>query len=429
MQPSAETIEIAVIGAGAAGLMAAARAAGQQRGSVVVLEKNRKAGAKILMSGGTRCNLTQDCDADGIMQAFGRQGRFLRQALQSLSPQETVSMFHRLGVATKVESTGKVFPQSDRAVEVRDALLRQALEAGAELRLDCGATDITRQGDAFEIATRGGMLRARRLIMTVGGKSWPGCGTTGDGYGWLHRMGHNISELRPALVPLVGGEKWMQSLSGLTLGDVRLSVLQRRTAADAQGQGERWAKRPLAERRGGFLFTHFGFSGPAVMDVSRELTDQAALPERRLMADLTPDMPAGQWELWLADKRRTAGGRGAAAALADWVPRRLAEAIAVDCGAGERPLAELSREVLESLHRSLRQLHLVVRGSRGFEKAEVTAGGVSLKEVDPRSMQSRRVPGLFIAGEILDLDGWIGGYNFQSAFSTGALAGLAAAAD
>ena len=428
MQSQAGIIDVAVIGAGAAGLVAAALAARQGRARVVVLEKNRKAGAKILMSGGTRCNVTQDCDAEGIMQAFGRQGRFLRQALQTLSPQETVAMFHRLGVATKVEPTGKVFPQSDRAVEVRDALLRQATGAGAELRLGCGATDLVPQDDAFAIATSGGTMLARRVIVTVGGKSWPGCGTTGDGYRWLQRMGHTVSELRPALVPLVGGEPWMRSLSGLTLGDVQLTVLQRRAAPDAQGQGERWNKRPLAQRQGGFLFTHFGFSGPAVMDVSRELTEQGTLPERRLMADLTPSMAAGRWEDWLADKRRTAGGRAASAALTDWVPRRLAEAIAEHCGADAQPLAELSRGVLHCLYQSLRQLQLSVRGSRGFEKAEVTAGGVSLKEIDPRSMQSRRVPGLYLAGEILDLDGWIGGYNFQSAFSTGALAGLAAGA-
>lgn len=410
-------IDVVVIGAGAAGLMAAAQAAQRRVGRVVVLEKTNKAGTKILMSGGTRCNLTHDCDADGIMRAFGRQGKFLRQALAMLSPAETVAMFHRLGLQTKVESTGKVFPVDNRAVGVRDALLRQAEEAGAEIRVGRGAVDLKNIEGGFSIATSDGELLARRVIVTVGGKSWPMCGTTGDGYGWLQRCGHTIEPLRPSLVPLLGGEPWSHALSGLTLDPVRLSVWQKAKA------GDRWEKRPLIEREGGFLFTHFGFSGPAVMDVSRELRFGDNERPTCLTVNLLPSESSDSLQRTLADRRQRQGSQLVSAMLAEWLPKRLADRLAANQGLTHKPIAEVPKAAVANLISSLVALELPIRATRGFEKAEVTAGGVSLKEIDPRTLESRLVPGLFVAGEILDLDGWIGGYNFQSAFSTGFVAG------
>ncbi len=415
-------IDVVVIGAGAAGLMAAATAAQHGAGRVVLLEKNRKAGTKILMSGGSRCNLTHDCDPSGIMAGFGRQGRFLRQTLAALSPQQTVAMFHRLGVPTKVESTGKVFPQNDSAVGVRDALQRQAEAAGAELWLAAGVTDLWRTPQGFGLATPRGELRASRVIVTVGGKSWPKCGTTGDGYGWLERLGHVVEPLRPALVPLVGGEAWSQALSGLTLDRVRLAAWRPRSGRSGSG------KRPAAEREGGFLFTHFGFSGPVVMDLSREWTFGNGQTATRLTAQFLPAETAETLRQQFAARRQQQGGQTVATMLADRLPRRLAECLADRQGIAERPLAEAPKRAMAALIDSLVGLELPVRATRGFEKAEVTAGGVRLKEIDPRTMESRLVPGLFIAGELLDLDGWIGGYNFQAAFSTGWTAGRAVAA-
>lgn len=414
-------IDIVVIGAGAAGLMAAAQAAQRGTGRVMVVEKTNKAGTKILMSGGTRCNLTHDCDAEGIMRAFGRQGKFLRQALAMLSPRDTVAMFHRLGLQTKVESTGKIFPVDNRAVGVRDALLRQAVEAGAEIHLGGGAVDLKKVDGAFSIMTSDGELRARHVIVTVGGKSWPKCGTTGDGYGWLQGFGHTIEPLRPSLVPLIGGEAWSQELSGLTLDPVRLSVWRKTKS------GERWEKRPLVEREGGFLFTHFGFSGPAVMDVSREVRFGESERATRLTVNLLPSESAGSLQRMLADRRQRQGSQSVAALLAQWLPRRLAERLAARQGIEDKPIAEVSKAAMTNLVNSVVAFELPVRATRGFEKAEVTAGGVRLKEIDPRTLESRLVPGLFVAGEILDLDGWIGGYNFQSAFSTGFVAGRCAA--
>jgi len=418
-------MNIAVIGAGAAGLMAAAQAAIQiaqlgAGGRVTVLEKNRKTGVKILMSGGTRCNLTHDCGPDGIMEAFGRGGPFLRQALATLPPAEVVRLFHSWGVPTQVESTGKVFPLSNRAVDVRDALQRHTLDSGAEIRLGTAVRSIERDraSEGFWVHLAEESLPFDRVIVTVGGKSWPGCGTIGEGYRWLQEMGHTIIPPRPALVPLVGGEDWMHEISGVTLDQVAASVW------DVPQDGKKAPKKPLLTRRGGFLFTHFGFSGPTAMDVSGIITAASDPSHRRLTLDLVPDMTPEQTVRWVEDQRRGGGRRKVSAALAELVPRRLADAVAIAAGAAEVSFAELSRSTSDTLIDSLKRLPLPVTSTRGFDKAEVTAGGVSLKEVDPRTMQSRLVPGLFIAGEILDLDGWIGGYNFQSAFSTGLVAGI-----
>ncbi len=419
-------MNIVIIGAGAAGLMAAATAAATSRdrnatSRIVVLEKNRKAGVKILMSGGTRCNLTHDCGPAGIMEAFGKGGSFLRQALTLLPPDAVVQLFNSLGVATQVESTGKVFPTSNRALDVRDALLRYAITAGAEVQLATTVNAIDRDGDGFIVRMDQGELAADRVIVTSGGRSYPGCGTIGEGYGWLKTLGHSMVPTRPALVPLVGGEPWMHDISGLTLDHVCASVWS------VPEPGKKPDKRPLLSREGGFLFTHIGFSGPTPMDISGVITAAGDPAKTRLTLDLVPDKPRPNIESWFDESRRREGKRKVVTAISDSIPRRLAEAIAAQAGAADCSFAELTRSAMTQLVTLMKQLPLPVTGTRGFEKAEVTAGGVSLREVDPRTMQSRFVPGLFIAGEILDLDGWIGGYNFQSAFSTGYVAGLHAA--
>ncbi|MGV3485944.1 MAG: NAD(P)/FAD-dependent oxidoreductase [Planctomycetaceae bacterium] len=419
-------MHVVIVGAGAAGLMAAATAATTCRadaepGEVTVLEKNRKAGVKILMSGGTRCNLTHDCGPAGIMEAFGQGGSFLRQALALMPPADVVGLFHSLGVATQVESTGKVFPSSNRALDVRDALLRYATEAGAQVRLATSVQSIEPDGPRFSVHTDQGTLIADRVIVTSGGRSYPGCGTIGEGYVWMKTLGHSIVPTRPALVPLVGGEPWMHEISGVTLDRVSASVWARAEA------GKKAPKRPLLTRTGGFLFTHLGYSGPTAMDVSGTITGAGDPAMTRLTLDLIPDTSPAAIEQWFQDCRAKDGKRKVVSALGEWLPKRLAEAICSKAGASVCTFAEMPRAAMAKLGEDLKRLPLPVTGTRGFEKAEVTAGGVSLREVDPRTMQSRLVPGLFIAGEILDLDGWIGGYNFQSAFSTGYTAGLHAA--
>jgi predicted Rossmann fold flavoprotein len=402
---------VAVIGAGAAGLMATARA-GLRYPRVALLEKNRKAGVKILMSGGTRCNITQATDRRGIVTAFGSQGSFLHSALAALGPEEVVALFNAEGVQTKVETTGKVFPVSDSAVDVRDALLRLLKHAGVELQLGEAVREISQGDGRFVIATERGEITAERIILTTGGQSYPGCGTTGDGYAWARSLGHTIVEPRPALVPLKSPATWVHELSGLTISDVRVQIVRDGTV------------KPLAERRGSFLFTHVGLSGPAPMDVSRAVTTEPNAFDWVARCDFLPNENREVLLAKLADEAASNGKRAVGAIVSEWLPRRLAEALLSEAGiAIDHRIAELGKPPRAKLVDAVKQQPIPINGTLGFKKAEVTAGGVSLAEVDSRTMQSKLVPGLFLAGEILDLDGPIGGYNFQAAFSTGWLAG------
>ena len=407
--------DVIVIGAGAAGMLAAAEAA--RRGAhVVLLEKNGKTGVKILMSGGTRCNITHDTDARGITEAFGSAKRFLQSSVGSFPPSAVVQMFHDQGVQTKVESTGKVFPVSDRAVQVRDALEAMMHQSGTELRLKTSVTGVQPEAGRWIVQTDSLTLACGRVIVTSGGRSWPGCGTTGDAYAWLKQIGHTIVPTRPALVPLVGGTPWMQGLSGLTLDETTARVF------NVKSGGKK--RRPLIERSASWLFTHFGFSGPAAMDVSGTMTAAQEMKDVQLELDVLPAMDKSQFVDMLTSGGQ--GNRSLSKCLAEHLPSRLAEAIVAAAG-GDCRIAELPKARLASLVDHTKRLRLPVSGTRGFAKAEVTAGGVSLKEVDPRTMESRVTAGLYIAGEVLDVDGWIGGFNFQSAFSTGRAAGIAAA--
>ncbi len=425
VSPTSRAPRIVVIGAGAAGMMAAAVASRRQC-NVTLLEKNRKTGVKILMSGGTRCNLTHDTDARGITEAFGHAKRFLQPSVGKFTPTEVIEHFTRLGVATKREATGKIFPLSNRALDVRDALHRDMIDAGVRLEMESPVQSI-RRSDTGEwiVATRSPKgeheLVADRVIVTAGGRSWPGCGTTGDAYEWLEGLGHTIVRTRPALVPLVGGTDATRGLSGLTLDDVVAEVHDNATAS---------SKRPLVRRRASWLFTHFGFSGPAAMDVSGMMTAAESIRDRRLQLDLVPDVAESELREMFSRRSGSSAKQTVASMITAWLPSRLVNEVAVACGArtedGDKPLAEFSAASLNQLIEHLKRWKLPVHDTRGFAKAEVTAGGVSLKDVDPRTMHSRRVDGLYIAGEVLDVDGWIGGYNFQAAFSTGRAAAIAA---
>ncbi len=405
--------DLIVIGGGAAGLWAAGTAAARSL-NVLVLEKNRKPGVKILMSGGTRCNITHHCDIDGIVKAFGQQGRFLKPALHELPPEAVVAEVNRLGVATKVEESGKVFPVSDSAVDVRDALVKRLTEAGATLQTGVAVTDL-RQNESSQwlVQTETEQLVARNVLLCCGGLSYAGCGTTGDGYAWAQRVGHTLVETFPALTPLLSPAAWVHELTGITLPDVAARVIA----------GDKKNKDPRLVSRGGFLWTHFGCSGPVPMNVSRFVASAAEPHKAMLQLDLIPDVS----ELALAAQLdATVGGRkSVAAALVPLVPRNMAACLLKRAHVMEGlPLAELSRTSRLKLIEDLKRLQVPLSGTRGYPKAEVTAGGVSTKEVDPHSMQSRVAPGLYLAGEILDIDGPIGGFNFQAAFSTGHIAAL-----
>jgi predicted Rossmann fold flavoprotein len=401
--------EVVVIGAGAAGLFAAVRAA--ERGKrVLVLEKNTKPGVKILMSGGTRCNLTQATDRRALGDAFPRdQSRFLRSPLAALGPEELVDMFHREGLRTKVESTGKVFPTSDRALDVQRTLLTMLQRSGAKLELSSPVFTIDRSDDGFVVDTPAGAIHASQVIIATGGQSYPGCGTTGDGYAWAKSLGHSIVPPRPALVPLKTKNEWTHELSGLTLPDIRVSIV----SPDE--------KKPLASDRGSVLFTHVGLSGPVVLDVSREVTARPRAAGLVAECDFLPDVRREQ----LVEQLQLLNGRRQVRGLVEaWLPNRLVESLFHESNIPlERTAAELSKAERLRLVESLKATRLELTGTLGFAKAEVTAGGVALDEVNSSNLESKCSPGLFLVGEVLDIDGPIGGYNFQAAFSTGWLAG------
>ncbi|MFK8112136.1 MAG: NAD(P)/FAD-dependent oxidoreductase [Rubripirellula sp.] len=409
-------MRVVVIGAGAAG-MVAAREAARRSAEVLLLEKNNKTGVKILMSGGTRCNITHDTDARGITTEFGHARRFLQPSVGAFPPNEVIEMFNQAGVATKVEDTGKIFPQSDRALQVRDALHRMAIDEGVNIRLGTAVVGVQQPSEAgspWRVMTERETIECDRLIVTAGGRSWPGCGTTGDAYQWLSSLGHTIVPTRPALVPLVGGYSWTHELSGLALEDSLASVLPTRGKA-----------KPLKTRRGAWLFTHFGFSGPTPMDVSGTITGAASLKDVALTLDLVPSIDEATIQSALTDRSHNGGRQKVRSVIGQWLPNRLADALIAQVGS-DQPIAELPRAKQLQLIQMIKRLPLPINGTRGFAKAEVTAGGVALSEVNPKTMASRIATGLFIAGEVLDVDGPIGGFNFQAAFSTGRAAGAAA---
>jgi predicted Rossmann fold flavoprotein len=433
--------DVVVLGAGAAGLVAATRAA-ECGARVLVVEKNRRPGVKILISGGTRCNITnarglrrletvsgpidpiydraQSRGIRAIQQAFGDNGAFLGPSLRRFDVDATVRMFEDAGVTTKIEGNGKIFPLSDRATDVLDALVSRLERSGASLRCHSPVLEVERTANEsggdffFKVRLPDSTLTSTRVIVGVGGASYPGCGTIGDGYAIAQRFGHTIVDPRPALVPLRIGADWVPGLKGLSLQDVIASVHSSRN--------ER-----LEERREALLFAHFGLSGPSILDVSRMVARHGDSESLILRLDLVPTLSRDELDRGLQTLCRQ-GRRALVTLLPAELPRRLSECVLSVAAIPENRMGpDLSREERQRLLTALKGLSLPILGTLGFEKAEVTSGGVALGEVDPKTLESRLVPGLHFAGEVLDLDGLIGGYNFQAAWSSGWLAGEMAA--
>ena len=412
------SFDLIVIGGGAAGLMACASAIRNGK-HVLLLEKNSKLGVKILMSGGTRCNITHHCNRQRIVEAFGKQGRFLHSALASLPPSEVVELIESQNVATKVEPGGKIFPVSNKAIDVRDALVRLATDCSfagtCTILKSMACLDVTKQGDTFRIITQNEEFISKAVLITTGGKSYPGCGTTGDGYTWAQNFGHEIIDPVAALTPITIQDHWSNSLKGITFDDVGVQVMNPTTSGNIQR---------LNRFRGGFLFTHFGYSGPTVLNASREVSRSVKPDTFWLQCDFRPDLNfeqlQQQWQAELSAKPR----QSISNVLAEQWPKRFVDHVLkfLEMNPSTKA-AEFGKADLHRLLHWTKKAKFEIEGVYGFKKAEVTAGGVSLNQVDSRNMQSKICPGLFFAGEVLDLDGPIGGYNFQSAFSTGWLAG------
>ena len=418
--------ELCIVGAGAAGLWAAGVAA--RRGArVLVLEKTARTGTKILASGGTRCNLTTTLGPDEAARLFRGEGeRFLRHAFRQLTPARVRERFAALGVPTSEAPLEKIFPSSGRARDVRDALEAEARAAGARIELNAGVTRVRAQsagGFELERGPEQPPLRTRLLMLCSGGKSYPGSGTTGEGYGWLRALGLPVREPAPALVPLSSPAAWVHELTGIAW----------------QG-GEARLRRPggklLAKRRRPLLFTHRGVSGPAALDLSVHVARGLPGSEYVLALDLYPDIEREVLRELLIEAAGRRGQPRLARVLpesseGESLPRRLLSAItqAAGLGSGELAANALDKARRHQLIESLKGLEIPIDGTLGFDQAEVTTGGLDLCAVEPRSMQVRARPGLFVFGELLDLDGPVGGLNFQAAFACAEVAARAATPD
>ena len=415
MSRAPSLIDTVIVGAGAAGLAAAIFARRTDpSAAVVLLEGAHKPGAKILVSGGGRCNVTNAVVRESDF--WGGKPSIVRRILKALPVAETVAWFAGLGVPLHEEPGGKLFPDSNRARDVLNALLRGAEEAGATLSCGARVLAIQRADGAFLLATSLGEMRARAVILATGGRSLPRTGSDGAGYQFAAALGHTLVPQTPALAPLVldpGNAHGIHAgLSGVSM-DAELRI---------------WIDDALAVRlTGSLLWTHFGVSGPVALNASRHWARASAEGRRvRVSLNCYPGREFGE-----IDRRWTlaAGARGNAtlrSALAADVPDAVALAVlaALQLPAN-RPLADLTRDDRRRLVHALTEWPLPVVDTRGYNYAEVTAGGVPLTEIDPATMESRVCPGLYFAGEILDTDGRIGGFNFQWAWCTAAIAGRA----
>lgn len=404
--------DVAVIGAGAAGLMAAIFAA-RSGARTIALEGANRVGAKILISGGGRCNVTHD-----VVRATGFNGNrnAIAKVLRTFDVPQTIAFFEELGVRLRREETGKLFPVTDRARTVVDALLRAAAEARATVATGHRVTGVAWAGDRFSVATVQGEIRARRVVLATGGRSVPKTGSDGFGYQIARAFGHSVTETFPALVPLVLPEgQWAPALSG--------------TSVEAELEVRSGGGRVLHRERGSMLFTHFGISGPVVLDISRHwIAAQRSGGADGLFANLLPGETLESLDAALVAEGRRNPRATPSSVLRGRLPERVVEALCAEGGVDAgKALSQLSRASRRRLVRSVVGLPLPVVRDRGFDYAEVTAGGVPLSEVELATMESRKREGLFLCGEILDVDGKIGGYNFQWAWASGRLAGLSAA--
>lgn len=406
---------VIVIGGGPAGLMAAGQAA-LAGASVIVLEKMPQPARKLRITGKGRCNLTNIAPLPEFIGHFGPRGIFLRQAFARFFSEDLVAFFETLGVPLVTERGGRVFPESEQATEIADALLRWTRHGGVALRPRSPvAALLVRDGRVRGVRVDAGEIAADATVLATGGASYPATGSTGDGYALARAVGHTIVPPRPALVPLVTAGDIAGRLQGLSLRNVTARVIV--------------AGRRRAEAFGEMLFTHFGLSGPIILTLSRTAVD--ALRERHgveIAIDLKPALDAAKLDERLRRDIREHGRRSYRTLLGELLPRTLIP-VAID-------LTEIDPEKLGSqlgarerarLRDWLKDFCLTVTGHRSWDEAVVTAGGVDTREVDPRTMESRIVAGLHFAGEVLDIDADTGGYNLQAAFSTGWMAGRAAA--
>jgi len=432
---------VIVLGAGASGMMAAGRAA-ESEAHVLLLEKSDRPGKKILISGKTRCNLTNARELDDFIGMYGENGQFLHSAFHRFFRDDLTALLQRYGVATKVEQGGRVFPESDDAHDVVVALQQYLARNEVEIRTDIQVTEIlVNNGRVTGVAATGEKtFPGQAVILAAGGASYPDTGSTGDGYRMAQALGHTIVGLRPALVPLVVQEVALaSSMQGVSLRNVRLTAFQcpaeeidvSLVPRDDVGRGIS-GKRPrfpvIESRQGEMMMTHFGIGGPITLRMSLAVVDALARGPVSVSIDLKPALDAKQLRDRLQRDFDRFGTRSYRNILKGLLPQKIIEPFIELTGIPAAKTGNrLSAEEREKLSGLLKSLRFTIRRPLSLAAAMVTAGGVSLKEIDPRTMASRLVKGLYFCGEVMDIDADTGGFNLQAAFSTGFVAGESAA--
>lgn len=407
--------DIAVVGAGPAGMMAAGRAA-ELGGRVLLIEKNERAGKKLLLTGKGRCNITNaEFDLRKLVENYGKNGRFLFRAFSVFGPKEVIDFFERLGLKTNIERGKRVFPFSNKSEDVLKTLIKYLLENKVKMVYNSRVTEVNCQNHKIKrlILLKNGEIVAKNYIFCTGGKSYPSTGSTGDGFKWAKDLGHHIEELSPALVPIKIKENWVKELQGLSLKNVEVGVFQK-------------GKREASEF-GECLFTHFGLSGPIILDISKKVGALLKNGEVRLSFDLKPALDFVKLDERVQKDFKKYQNKSFKNCLIDLLPHRLISPIVKLSGIEPgKKVNSIAREERYNLVKLLKNLEMTAMGLLGFDSAIITSGGVSLQEIDDKTMKSKIVDNLFFAGEIINVDGPSGGFNLQICWSTGYLAGESA---
>ena len=407
--------DVIVIGGGPAGIFAAGFAA-RQGATVLLLEKNRRCGAKVLITGKGRCNITNsDEDPRSFSDVFGRNGKALLTALYSFGVSETIGFFEQRGLALKVERGGRVFPAHGNASDVQKLLDRFIQESGVELLTACRVRELCNEkGQLTSVITTQGEFFADQFIVATGGLSYPETGCTGDGYAWAEQTGHLLVEPEPALAPVQLAENWTRELCDLNLKNVRIAVQQN--------------GKILTDRFGEAFFTRFGIGGPIILDMSAQIRTALKQGPVNLVLDLKPAVKVEIFDKRLQRELAAHNNKEFRNSLEKLLPKNMIPLfIRLSEIPPEKKCHSISKTERAGLLTLFKNLKLQVTGVDGFKKAIVTSGGVSLQDIDMRTMRSKKIPNLYFAGEIIDLDGPTGGYNLQLCWSTGYLAGVSTA--
>lgn len=405
---------VVVIGGGAAGLMAAV-IAGREGAKVTLLEKMNYVGKKMGITGKGRCNITNACDMSDFIKNTPGNGKFLYGAYERFTNEDLLQLLHDAGLETKVERGGRVFPASDSALDVRNTFMKLMKHYGVDVHLEEPVKKLlVNDGVVTGVVTDKETYHADAVVIATGGKSYPATGSTGDGYILAAQVGHTITDIRPSLVPIVTEESWVKDLMGLSLRNVELSVVAK--------------NKVQAKMFGEMMFTHFGITGPIVLSLSHtvgKLMRKKNIGTIGLDINLKPALSPEildkrlQKDFDLYSKKQLING------MKDLLPSRLIPLIIELAGIDpQKPINQISKEERQQIGYMLQHMPLTVKGLRPVEEAIVTAGGISLKEFNPKTMESKLVKGLYGAGEVLDIDAFTGGYNLQAAFSTGYVAAM-----